>query len=137
MGGSSGAWAGLGVRAARGLLAVAAIVGLGAILTAANSVPNTAIGQSGAAVTADALKPAACAGISLGSIVTGAGTFSGSGASDLVAASAGADTITALGGNDCVQGGGSDDDIDGGPGTDVCIGGPGTDTFTDCETTIQ
>lgn len=87
-----------------------------------------------APITANTLKPAACAALTLTKIVRG---VTGTTANDLVLATANADTISAGGGNDCVLGGGGDDTIDGGTGTDVCIGGPGTDTFVNCETAIQ
>jgi hypothetical protein len=128
---------GAGVRAARGLAALALLTAAGAILTATNTVPSTQIGQAGAGIGPDSLKPGACSGISLSATTSGAGAFSGSGASELVSGSGGADTISALGGNDCVVGGGGDDTIDGGPGADVCIGGGGTDAFIDCETEVQ
>jgi Ca2+-binding RTX toxin-like protein len=132
-----GAPGGILIRVARALAAFALIAAIGAVLTATNTLPPTAIGQAGQPVTANVLKPGACGGISVSGVASGSGTFSGSGANDLVTAGPGADTITALGGADCVLGGAGDDDIDGGPGADVCIGGPGTDVFTDCETQIQ
>lgn len=125
------AW--LARRAVRAGVAIALVAGLGGVLTAGNAVPPTAIGPAAAAVTPDALKPAACGGVTLHA----RGTTSGSGAADLLTGTGGADDIAAGGGDDCVLGGGGDDTIDGGPGADVCIGGPGADTFTDCETEIQ
>ena len=117
---------------------VALLVGtLGAVLTAANTVPASRIGSSAQAITANALKPSTCSGITLSSIVTGSGTFSGTSAANLVLGSAGVDSISAAGGDDCVLGGGGNDALNGGAGTNVCIGGPGTDTFTNCATQIQ
>ena len=107
-------------------------------MTSTNSVPTTKVGSSSFTITADTLKPASCAGITLTLIKTGSGTFSGSGSAELVLGSAEVDTINAGGGNDCVVGGGGNDSLQGGAGTDVCIGGPGTDTFnSNCETQIQ
>lgn len=127
----------LGIRAVRGLLALALAIGVGAVLTATNTLPTTRAGQSAEAIAANSLKPGACGGISLSDRAVGSGSFSGTGASELVIGSGGADTIAALGGSDCVLGGGGDDEIDGGAGADVCLGGAGTDTFIDCETEIQ
>jgi Ca2+-binding RTX toxin-like protein len=125
------------IRVARALAAFALIAAVGAVLTSTNVLPPTAIGQDGQPVTADALKPGACAGLALSGVVSGSGTVSGGGAGELVVGGPGADAITALGGDDCVMGGAGDDEIDGGPGADVCIGGPGTDVFINCETVIQ
>jgi Ca2+-binding RTX toxin-like protein len=88
------------------------------------------------------VKPAECAGITVTALVTGAGTFNGTAASELVLGGSGADTINAGGGDDCMLGGGGNDSIQGQAGTDVCIGGPGTDSFGilglgGCETEIQ
>ncbi len=127
----------LRARAARAVVAVALVAGLGGVLTAANALPPSAIGHAAQAVTPNALKPAAFGGVTLHATASGSGAFSGSGSADLVTGSGGADDITALGGDDCVLGGGGDDVIDGGPGSDVCVGGPGADTFTDCESQIQ
>jgi Ca2+-binding RTX toxin-like protein len=91
------------------------------------------------ASTIDQLKPTECNSITtMTAIVTGAGTFSGTGASELILGSAGVDTIRGNGGNDCIVGGGGNDSLRGGGGAgDVCIGGPGTDTFTGCESQYQ
>ncbi|HMK07725.1 MAG TPA: hypothetical protein VK449_01720, partial [Anaerolineales bacterium] len=48
-----------------------------AAYAAANTVPATRLGQQTNAITANTLKPSACASISLTSIVTGSGTFNG------------------------------------------------------------
>jgi hemolysin type calcium-binding protein len=88
------------------------------------------------------LKPASCAGITVTTLLTGTGAFSGTAASELVLGGSGVDTITAGGGDDCILGGGGNDSIQGQSGTDVCIGGPGFDTFGviglgGCDTEIQ
>jgi hypothetical protein len=100
-------------------------------------VPTSHAGRELAYVTVNALKPAACVGITLNGIRTGAGTFNDTGQPHLVLGSAGADTIRGLPGNDCIVGGAGNDTLRGDQGTDVCIGGPGTDTFTTCEVQIQ
>ena len=87
------------------------------------------------AITADAMKPGACAGITLATVVAG---ITGTGGADLLLGSAAANSMTGSGGNDCILGGGGNDSIDYGTGIDVAIGGPGTDTFnSNCETQIQ
>ena len=104
-------------------------------LGAGNAVPDSLVTQYTIPVTADTLKPAACASISLTTVVAG---VTGTGGADLLLGSAGANSMIGKGGNDCVLGGGGDDSITCGTGIDVAIGGPGTDTFNaDCETQIQ
>jgi Ca2+-binding RTX toxin-like protein len=125
------------MRPAAALLLLGAL-GAGAALTASTSVPASKAGSSAQAITANALKPAACVALNLTGIRTGSGTFSDTNASRLVLGSAGDDSIRGRGGSDCILGGGGDDFLRGDGGTDVCIGGPGTDTFhASCETQIQ
>ena len=103
--------------------------------TANNTVPGGTVSASTFAITADALKPAACAGLSLTSIVSGT---TGTAGNDLLLGTSGVDVMSGGNGNDCIVGGGGADTIDGGAGTDVCIGGPGVDVFVvTCETQIQ
>lgn len=106
-------------------------------LAAANIVPSAHVTSQIFPVTANDLKPSACASINLTDIVSGTGTITGTSGNDLILGGPSNDTINGMGGDDCILGGGGDDVIDGGDGTDVCIGGPGTDTFSNCETTIQ
>lgn len=124
-------------RGLRALLVAVAIMAIGTVFTATNSVPATSLGQRTSTTTANNLRPSSCSGVSVTTKVSGSGTFSGTTAANLVTAGAAVDTITALGGSDCVLGGAGNDSIEGGAGTDVCIGGAGTDTFTACETQIQ
>lgn len=119
------------------LAPAALLIAAGVGITAANTVPPTRLGQSAQPITANTLKPASCAGITLTALVTGSGLFSATGAAELVLGSAGTDSITAGGGDDCVLGGAGIDTITGGAGTDVCIGGAGLDIFLTCETQIQ
>ena len=120
------------VTLALGVLAL--FVGLPAY-TANNVVPGTKAGQSATAITADALKPAACAGITLTTVVSG---VTGTSGNDLLLGTSGIDVMSGGNGDDCIVGGGGADTIDGGAGNDVCIGGPGTDIFLlTCETQIQ
>ena len=88
-------------------------------------------------VTADDLKPAQCASITLTNLVTGTGTITGTAGNDLILGSASADTIDGQGGDDCILGGGGDDSLTGGTDTDICLGGPDNDTFATCETEYQ
>jgi Ca2+-binding RTX toxin-like protein len=104
--------------------------------TANNTVPGGMVSSSAFAITADALKPAACAGISLTTIVTG--TTTGTAGNDLLLGTSGNDILSGGNGDDCIVGGDGTDTIDGGAGNDVCIGGPGVDVFlVTCETQIQ
>jgi Ca2+-binding RTX toxin-like protein len=114
------------------------VVFLGVVLTASTVVPASKAGRDTDSVTANVLKPSACAALTLAEVTTGSGAFSDSGYSDLVLGSAVVDTIRGQGGSDCILGGGGNDSLRGDGGTDVCIGGAGTDTFhSSCETRIQ
>ncbi len=100
-------------------------------------VSTSALGARSASVTANSLKPGACAGFNLSNIVRGAGAVTGTPGNDLILGSSGPDSIDGLGGDDCILGGGGDDIIDGNDGTDVCLGGYGTDSFLNCEFETQ
>ena len=116
------------------VFAVFAVYGV----TTSNTVPATRFGTVTNAVTANDLKPAACAALTLTGIFVGSGNFNGpGGGSTLLMGGSGNDRINAKGAADCVLGGAGDDTITGGGGSDVCIGGPGSDTFSRCETVIQ
>jgi len=88
--------------------------------------------------TADDIKPASCAGITLTHVVSDSGTITGVASNnELITGSAGIDTIDGNLGDDCIFGGSGDDDITGNRGTDICIGGGDAgDVFATCETTI-
>ena len=114
------------------------VVFLGVVFTASTVVPTSRAGRDTDSVTANKLKPSACAALTLAGIRTGSGTFNDTAASNLVLGSAGVDTIRGMNGSDCILGGAANDSVRGDGGTDVCIGGPGTDTFhSSCETQIQ
>ena len=119
-----------------GLLALI-LVSITSAFAAGISVPASNVGQRSVPVTAEDIKPPACAVLYLTNIVSGSGTLTGTVANDLIIGSVGADTIDGLGGNDCILGGNGDDLITGGDGMDICIGGPGTDIFTTCESENQ
>jgi Ca2+-binding RTX toxin-like protein len=106
-------------------------------VAATNTVPSTRIDNQMISYQINHLRPSACAGLTLTTLVTGSGVFSGTEGNDLILGSSGADTIYGLGGNDCIVGGGGDDTIDGGDGNDVCLGGPGNDIFIACEGEVQ
>jgi Ca2+-binding RTX toxin-like protein len=104
-----------------------------------NTIPATRLDENIAAMSANAIKPAACSALNLTRIVicTGASTCNGTNAKELILGTANAETIQGKGGTDCIVGGDGDDSLVGNGASDVCIGGPGADTFTTCETQIQ
>jgi Ca2+-binding RTX toxin-like protein len=124
-------------------VALLSLVALGLLcvppaLTGANTVPATRAGTDTRAIGLNDVKPAACAGITVTTLVSGSGVIAGTSGNDLVLGSASLDSVTAGLGDDCVLGGDGDDTIDGGVlGQDICIGGPGTDTFVSCEVEVQ
>ena len=115
------------------LILVSALSAFAAGLSATSS----NVDRKSVSVSANDVKPPACAGLYLSGIVTGAGTVTGTAGNDLMIGGSGADVIDGLGGNDCILGGGGDDTLAGGEGSDVCLGGPGNDLFTDCESEVQ
>lgn len=127
-------------RPARALVATFVVVlSVGVAITATNVVPvSRADSPSGGAPTANQLKPAQCAALSLSVVRVVSGTFTGTAAAELIIGSSGVDTLRGGNGDDCILGGSGNDSLRGDGGTDVCIGGPGTDTFhSTCETQIQ
>lgn len=119
-----------------GLLALI-VVSVATAFAADIATPAVNVDVQSSSVDANDLKPAACSGLSLTTVVTGSVTILGTTGNDLILGSAGADAIDGQGGNDCILGGGGDDTIDGNTGTDVCIGGAGTDSLLNCETGIE
>ena len=105
--------------------------------TASNTVDATKAEDDTRAITANDLKPAECAAMTLTAKVTGSGTINGTSAAELITGSAVVDNFNGGFGTDCIVGGAGDDAFIGGGGVDVCIGGAGTDTFSSCETMIQ
>jgi Ca2+-binding RTX toxin-like protein len=120
-------------------LFVLILAGMISAVAATNTVPQTRLASRSAAITANTLKPAQCAAITLTSLVvcSATGTCYGTGNADLILDTSAGHTINGSGGNDCILGGGGNDTINGGAGTDVCIGGSGFDTFSNCEPGIQ
>lgn len=107
----------------------------GTATSAGNTVPGSNASRFVTTIGPNNLKPAACAGITLTTLVIG---VTGTSGADLLLGTALANSMSGLGGNDCILGGGGNDSINCGAGTDVAIGGPGTDTFSaNCETQIQ
>jgi RTX calcium-binding nonapeptide repeat (4 copies) len=119
-----------------GLLALIAFSVVSAFAAGIN-VPASNVGWQSVPVTAEDIKPAACAALYLTNIVRGSGSLTGTAGNDLIIGSAGADTIDGFGGDDCILAGNGDDLITGSDGIDICVGGPGTDIFTTCETENQ
>ncbi len=116
-------------------LLVLAVISVVPVFAAGIPVPGTNASQTNQGITANTLKPAACAGITLTTVVNG---VTGGGGNDLVTGTAAGETVRGNAGDDCVLGGGGNDFLRGDAGVDVCIGGPGTDTFNgSCETQIQ
>jgi len=103
-------------------------------LTASNTVSESGVDDETHSITANQLKPSACSGLSLGTIISDG---NGSTGNDLVLGTAGANTLNGNDGDDCLVAGDGDDTLDGGSGTDICIGGAGTDNFSNCETQID
>lgn len=120
-----------------GLLGLALFSAMTA-MAAANTVPVTGVGISTLPITANALKPAECAGLNLVDILAGGGTIIAGGSSTLVLGSAGDDNLVGGAGDDCIVGGPGNDSLKGNGGNDVCVGGPGADFFApNCETIID
>ena len=126
------------------------------VQTATNTVPVTRADKDSLGTSANALKPAECAGITLTNIVDIGAGETGTSANDLILGTDKADTeIRGGAGDDCILGGkGSErqkidkvwspglygeegnDVLIGGPGNaDHCDGGSGADTYYSCEVT--
>lgn len=105
------------------------LLSAGVAAGAANVVPPTWLGESRFAVTANALKPEACAALSLSNLIVGSGAFNGTKNNDLILGSPGNDVINGNQGGDCILGGGGNDALYGNQGNDVLIGGPGDDVL--------
>ncbi len=112
----------LGLLAMLGLLLLAAGT-LGAFATT-NTVPDTRVDDLSQAITANALRPAACAALDLTSIVVGS---LGTAGNDLILGTAAGDTIQGQAGDDCILGGGGNDDVQGQQGNDIILAGDGDD----------
>src|SRR5580765_6564490 len=74
------------------LVLLAGLLSFGFAAASVNTVPKSGIGQSITTITANALKPAACASLNLTAIVVGSGSFRGTAANELMLGSAGDDT---------------------------------------------
>jgi hypothetical protein len=113
------------------------IVVAGMAVTATSTIPQSRADDQARPVNVNELKPPACSGLVLTTLVTGAGAIDDSGGrASLILGSIGADSINARNRDDCLVAGAGNDALNGGQGDDVCIGGPGVDTFANCETTI-
>jgi Ca2+-binding RTX toxin-like protein len=106
-------------------------------IAASNTVPPTNLGDWRTGISANTLKPAACASLNLTNIVVGSGHIKGEkGVNNLIIGSAGNDNIDGGDGDDCILAGGGDDTINGGTGYNICIGGPGNNTYAKCDVII-
>jgi len=124
----------LRVAAAVAALFLLGTFSAGSALSAGNAVPGSRLTRFVTAITANTLKPASCAGITLTSLIVG---VNGNNNANLLLGGPGADVMSAQGGSDCVLGGGGNDNINCGAAVDVAIGGLGTDVFNvNCETQI-
>ena len=90
--------------------------------TASNTVSVSGMDDESHSITANQLKPSACSGLDLDTIITNG---SGTTGNDLVLGTADGDTLNGGDGNDCLVAG---------DGVDTCTGGAGTDVFLGCET---
>jgi hypothetical protein len=113
------------------------LVSITSAFAAGIGVPASNVGQRSVPVTAEDIKPAACAALYLTNLVSGSGALTGTAGNDLIIGSAGVDTIDGLGGDDCILAGNGDDILTGSDGMDICISGSGTDTFITCESENQ
>jgi Ca2+-binding RTX toxin-like protein len=113
------------------------VASVASAFTAANTIAPSNIGIQSVSVSANDLKPDACAGLNLTNVIHGSGTITGTSGNDLIFGNSGDDVIDGQGGDDCIVGGGGTDIIDGNDGTDVCIGSGGNVTFLNCETTLH
>jgi Ca2+-binding RTX toxin-like protein len=118
------------------LIALVLITTLTAV-AATNTVPPTRVENQVISFQINHLRPSACAGLSLTTLVTGSGTLTGTAGNDLILGGTGIDIINGAGGNDCILGGGGADVITGDAGSDVCLGGAGIDNFITCEGQVQ
>jgi Ca2+-binding RTX toxin-like protein len=95
------------------------LAALGSAVTATNSVPLSRAGRATSTIDINKLKPTACAGLTLTTLIKGAGTINGTNGNDLILGSAAAD------------------DIDGKAGSDCCVGGGGANTYKHCAVTVN
>jgi Ca2+-binding RTX toxin-like protein len=120
------------MRAAIITLLLLSLATLGSALAASNSVPRTTVGSALHAITANALKPAACSHINITNIIIGSGAINGTTGNDLILGSPQDDDIKGRGGWDCIISGAGNDRLQGNGGQDVCIGGPGNNQYIQC-----
>jgi Ca2+-binding RTX toxin-like protein len=105
------------------------LAGTMAAYAASNTVPSTRMDHESYAITANGLKPSACASLNLTSIISGSGTLNGNSGANLILASAGTDTLNGAGGADCLVAGAGNDTLNGGAAADILLGGDGNDNL--------
>ncbi len=116
------------------LFLIGILISLLSSVNASNSIPSSGMDHADITITIEQLRPYACGGMNLQTIITDG---NGSSSNDLILGSTGNDNLTGNDGNDCLVAGNGDDTLDGGPGDDICIGGQGTNSFVNCETIID
>ncbi len=104
-------------------------------VAASNFVPPSQAGATSQGVTANDLKPAACAALNLSVVVAGAGDNLAT-ANQLLLAGPADTAVVGGSGDDCIMASTSVATIDGGTGTNVCFGGS-TTVFTNCQTQVR
>ena len=131
-----------GVRFLVVILLMLVIFGIGSARTASISVPASGLDEDSQSISANDLKPAACAALNLTAVLSCPPNCTGTAANELILGSSSGETLSGGGGNDCILGGAGWNFFYGDAGTDVCIGGPDWDFFLPffnptCETRIQ
>ncbi len=108
------------------------LLGAGAVAAYAtgNTVPASNADDNTIPITANALRPAACAALNLTNVVVGSGAFDGTVGNDLILGSPGNDSIRGRQGTDCILAGDGADSIQGNQGGDVILAGNGDDALT-------
>jgi Ca2+-binding RTX toxin-like protein len=109
------------------VLVVLVSLSLAGALSAANLVTPSRAEDYNEAITAEALKPTECAGVTLSRVVILSRGDLPSGANELILGTPNDDSAVKSGGSDCILGGGGNDTLNGGAGMDVLLGGPGDD----------
>lgn len=106
------------------------LLSIGVALSATNSVSTSGLSDQTINITANDLKPAECASLSLNNVVlviAGVPLVTTGNSGDLILGTNTSDDITARKGDDCIVGGAGDDIIDGNQGNDIILGGAGND----------
>lgn len=109
------------------MLMLLILVGLFSAFATANTVTESGLHNFSQTITANHLKPAACATLNLDNIVANG---NGGPGNDLILGTAGANALDGGDGDDCIVGGDGDDSLQGGNGNDILLGGNGSDSLS-------